>query len=992
MKPYQDLEKRIREIGNEIYSSMENEVPRVFDRGRWAGKVMEWAMKDPAFKVQLFRFVDVLPSLKSDELAIRLLKEYFGETDAPEIIKWGIDRISRKGFLSHIEAMTIRAGVESLAKQFIAGKDPEDALISLGRLRREKLAFSVDLLGEAVVSDREAGEYAASYLRLLDFLGQEVAGWEENPLLEKDNKGQIPRIDISLKISSFCSQFDPLDWEGSIENVKEGLRPIFKRAEKIGASICFDMEHYYYKSLTIEIFKSILEEFKDYPYAGIAIQAYLKDTREDLLSLVERAKERGRRIAVRLVKGAYWDYEVVINRQKGWPVPVFLNKEETDMNYEELTEILLENSEFIRPAVATHNIRSISRAIAAAEALNLPKEAFEFQMLYGMAEPVRRALEKMNYRVRVYTPVGELIPGMAYLVRRLLENASDESFLRRSFFEKATFEELMEPPRPKKKALKEGPGGVFRNEPPLDFSIAANREKMRQALEKVKGEFNKRYLLSVGGSEINTGQEIISFNPARPDEIVGIVSSATRKEAEEAVEEARKSWETWRKRSSKERADYLFRAAEEMRTRREELAALEVYEAGKTWKDADGDVTEAIDYLEYYGREMIRLGGKRSLSDYPGEENDYFYEPRGVGVVISPWNFPLAIPTGMVSAGIVTGNCVIFKPSGLSPVIGSKLSEIFKLSGLPRGVLRFLPGSGEEIGEYVVSHRGIDFVAFTGSKDVGLRIVKLAAETQRDQKNVKKVIAEMGGKNAIIVDETADLDEAVKGIIESAFVYQGQKCSACSRVIVVGEHFDEFCDRLKAAAESIKIGPPERPGSFMGPLIDRGALEKVKRYIEIGKEENKPLLLRRAAGDGYFIGPVIFADVNPDSPIARDEIFGPVLAVMRAASIDKAISIANNTVYALTGGLFSRSPGNIEKAKVEFRVGNLYINRKITGALVGRQPFGGFGMSGVGSKAGGPDYLLQFMSPRSTSENTIRRGFAPLRPTWVRHESGSSGN
>jgi RHH-type proline utilization regulon transcriptional repressor/proline dehydrogenase/delta 1-pyrroline-5-carboxylate dehydrogenase len=333
----------------------------------------------------------------------------------------------------------------------------------------------------------------------------------------------------------------------------------------------------------------------------------------------------------------------------------------------------------------------------------------------------------------------------------------------------------------------------------------------------------------------------------------------------------------------------------------------------------------------------------------------------------------------MVSAAVVSGNCVIFKPSGLTPVTAWRLVEVFKNAGLPGGVLQYLPGPGEEVGEYLVSHPAIDFIAFTGSKDVGLRIITLAGETHAGQRNVKRVIAEMGGKNAIIVDETADLDEAVKGVLESALVYQGQKCSACSRAVVVGDVFDEFCLRLREAMESIKIGPPEEPGIYMGPVIDKGALGKVERYIEIAKDEGRALLVRRSEGQGYFIGPAVFTEVKPHSRIAQEEIFGPLLAVMRAGDIDEAIGVANSTSYALTGGIFSRSPRNIRKAKAEFRVGNLYINRKITGALVGRQPFGGFGMSGVGAKAGGPDYLLQFMNPKSISENTLRRGFAQIK-------------
>ena len=588
-------------------------------------------------------------------------------------------------------------------------------------------------------------------------------------------------------------------------------------------------------------------------------------------------------------------------------------------------------------------------------------------------------MRERGFNVRVYAPVGELIPGMAYLVRRLLENTSNESFLRKFFGEKSPFEELLKAPQEGRVSPEENIVDVrFKNEAPLDFSLARNRKQMAEALRTIKNRLNATYPLLIGDLEVRTDREIISQNPARPLEIVGRVSSASKQEADAAIAEALAVRERWRKTAPGKRADYLFRAAEEMRKKRIELAALEVLEVGKTWKDADGDVCEAVDYLEYYGREMVRLGRPGTPGDYPGEENEYRYEPKGVGVVISPWNFPLAIATGMTAAAVVAGNCAILKPSGLSPVIGYGLCEIFRSIGLPAGVLQFLPGPGSEVGEYLVSHPSVDFIAFTGSKDVGLRIVQLAGMAGKGQRNVRKVIAEMGGKNAIIVDETADLDEAVKGIAESAFGYQGQKCSACSRVIVLGGMYKELCERLAEAVQSIRIGPPEEPGCFMGPVIDEPAMKKIQAYIGLGKQEAKAVLEGKVSDEGHFVGPVIFIDAKPGSRIVTDEIFGPVLVVMKAEDMDAAIRLANDSIYALTGGLFSRSPANIQKVKEEFRVGNLYINRKITGALVGRQPFGGAAMSGTGSKAGGPDYLLQFMNPISICENTIRRGFAPL--------------
>ncbi len=960
------FEERIRGTAFELFTALKDERPAIFDKKGWTGRIIEWAMRDDDFKIRLLRFTDVLPSLKSDVLVLRLFREYFSDiTDVPLIVLHGMERLSRGSAAPRIIAAIIRNSVKALATQFIAGSDPKDALKSLRMLREAGAALSIDLLGEAVVSDIEASQYATRYLETLEFLAPALTA-------RQGDQSRGNKIDISLKISSFYSQIEPLNWEGSIEKVKDGLRPVFEKAKALDASITFDMEHYHHKDLTIAIFKSVLDEYKDFQWAGIALQAYLKDTREDILSLLSWAKHNNRRITVRLVKGAYWDYEIAINRQRGWPVPVFLKKDETDRNYEELTRLLFENAEFVYPAIATHNIRSISNAITLAEDLGLDKGRFEFQTLYGMGEPIRRALKQRP--VRVYCPVGELIPGMAYLVRRILENTSNESFLRKSFAEGLSFEELVRSPDPQG----DMPGETeepFGNEPGTDFSKAENRQKIGDALITVRKKLGGTYSLFIGDKEVFSEIETRSTNPAEPGEIVGRISSASRTDAEESIRQAITASESWRKTSPETRAGYLLKAAEEMRKRRFELAALEVYEVGKSIIEADSDVAEAIDYLEYYGRQMMDIARPRFLGRYPGEENEYLYGPKGIGVVISPWNFPLAIPAGMASAGIVTGNCVILKPSGLSPVTAWQLVEIFRSTGLPTGVLQYLPGPGAEIGEFMVSHPDVDFIAFTGSKDVGLRIIRLAGDTHESQANVKRVIAEMGGKNAIIIDETADLDEAIKGVLISALGYQGQKCSACSRVIVLQSVYGDFCARLKEAMNSVKVGPPEDPATFMGPLIDKEAVKKVHGFIEKGKEEGKSLLIKE--GDaGYYIGPVLI-EVGPDATIAREEIFGPVVSVINAADIDEAITIANSTKYALTGGIFSRSPAAIRKAKDAFRVGNLYINRKITGALVGRQPFGGFGMSGIGSKAGGPDYLFQFMDPKTISENTMRKGVAP---------------
>ena len=521
--------------------------------------------------------------------------------------------------------------------------------------------------------------------------------------------------------------------------------------------------------------------------------------------------------------------------------------------------------------------------------------------------------------------------------------------------------------------------GPFQNNPSVDWSREENRIQMREALEKVRKELEKTYPLIIGGKEFYTKETITSVNPAHFNEIVGVVAKADSILADKAVEVAQKAWRDWKKVPEK-RVEYTLRAAEIMRQKKFELMAWEVFEAGKNWLEADGDVAEAIDFLEYYSREMIRLSGWHlTPQQIPGETNQFRFVPKGVGLVLGIWNFILAINAGMTSANLVAGNTVVFKPASLTPVMGYKLVEIYQEAGIPDGVINYLPGAGKEVGEYLVKHPGVNLINLTGSKEVGRRVIKLAGEYPPERDLAKKVIPETGGKNAGIIDSDADLDQAVRGTLVSAFGFQGQKCSAESRCITLIVVHDAFLERLVEAAKSIKIGDPQYPENFMGPLIDESALEKVRRYVRIGKREGKLALERKVPEDlrekGYYHGPVIFTDVDPHSRIAQEEIFGPVLAIIKAKDFDQALEIANDCGFALTGGGYSRSPEHIEKTKEELEAGNKYINRKITGSIVGRQPFGGYKCSGTGCQAGGPDYLQQFMNIEVVSENTMRRGF-----------------
>jgi len=508
----------------------------------------------------------------------------------------------------------------------------------------------------------------------------------------------------------------------------------------------------------------------------------------------------------------------------------------------------------------------------------------------------------------------------------------------------------------------------FRNERVKDFKDSADREAMNAALRAVKGRLGAQYPLVINGERIETEKKIRSLNPADPSQIVGVVSSASRQEANAAIDAAARAFESWKRLTLAQRASYLFKAAELLRRRRLEYDALLVYEVGKSWPEADGDIAEAIDFLEYYAREALRYGEPQPVVPLAGEHNELVYIPLGVGAVIPPWNFAGAIMMGMTAAAVVSGNTVVLKPSSDAAIIAAWFVDLLAEVGVPPGVVNFIPGSGSEIGDLIVTHPQVRFISFTGSKEVGLRINELAAKPQSGQKWIKRVVAEMGGKDSIVVCADADLAAAVEAVAVSAFGFQGQKCSACSRAIVEEPIYDEFVARLKRRVAEITVGDPENPENYMGPVVNEAALASIMRYIEKGQSEGRLISGGKRVGEnGYFLEPTVIADVAPDATIAQEEIFGPVLAVIKAKNFDDAMAIANNTEFGLTGSLYTSDEAKIERARGDFFVGNLYFNRKSTGALVGVHPFGGFNMSGTDSKAGGNDYLLLFMQGKTIS-------------------------
>src|SRR6266487_4414755 len=1001
------LQGEIERRGRRVFELVDKHPEPLFSKAGFYQRLMALSMRDERFKAQLFRFVDVLPSLRRSSEIVEHLDEYFSDDGFGPLVNVGV-RLAR--IVPWVSGRILRWNVSGMARQFIAGRNPDDVMATLRKRHAQKIGFTVDLLGEGVVSEAQADKYAARYLDLLERLAQETKNWSD-PLGK--NSELFPVVNLSVKISALYSQMNPADPDEAIAHLAPKLRPIMRRARELGAFINFDMESYAHKNTTLELFKTIFteEEFKDWPHAGIVIQAYLRDSEADLRDLIEWGRKRGTRFAVRLVKGAYWDYETTKSLQNGWDCPVYFQKPESDANFETLTRLLLENESIVTAAFGSHNIRSIAHAQAFADELGLDPSRFEFQLLYGMAGPIKRALVEMGYRVREYCPVGELLPGMSYLVRRLLENTSNEGFLRAKFSENVSAAELLRDPKELVRqnranlpeatipattedrhhengaSIESSPGDIYENSPLVNFVYQESQEKMRTALREARNRFGEKYPLVIGGEKVWRDKLTPSVNPSAPKEVVGYVAEAGIPEAERAVKAARAALDKWSRTPFEERARLLEGAAAIVDRRRYGLSALEVFEVGKPWAEADGDIREAIDFCRFYAERMRQIGRPRLTQHVPGEESYQHYWPRGVALVIAPWNFPIAILCGMVSAALVTGNTVIMKPSEQSIICGAMLMQVFEEAGVPPGVVNFISGHGSVIGAHLVDHKDVDLIAFTGSREVGLKIWESAGKTRPDQRELKRVVCEMGGKNPVIIDSDADLDEAIVDSIYSAFGYQGQKCSALSRLILLEENYDRVMERLLSATASLRIGNPEEPGMMVGPVIDEAAYKRIQEYIDIGKGE--ATLAYQAKGvppEGYFIPPTIFTDVKPDMRIAREEIFGPVLSVLKVRDLDEAIDVANGTDYALTAGFFSRSPANIDRAKAQIEAGNVYINRSCTGAVVGRHPFGGFKMSGGGTKAGGADYLLQFLLPRVVTENVTRHGFAPEETPEYRDE------
>ena len=963
------VEQRTQELGRALLEEAARFRPGPAER------VQDWllthAVADDRFRSRLLRYLDVLAALDYDEggrEAKRLAQEYFGDRfpELPRVLRWLL-RVARNELIpAPLVGETARRSAELFARRFITPPGEETVRATTTYLAEHGRYPSFDLLGEAVLSDAEAEAYLDGYLSLIERLSRDPAAGARTA-------GDVPALQLSLKLSSLTSHFSSIDPEGTLSRVRPALETIAEAAQGAGVGIAVDMEQYELHDLTWELFRRTFargERFGAWPDAGIVLQGYLRDAEGQAAEMIAFARERGTPFQLRLVKGAYWDYETIMASANRWQPPVHVEKAATDAQFERLLRTLIDSAPAVRLAVASHNVRAHAAAAAMAEAAGLAPESVEHQTLYRTAEGTSRALAALGRVARDYVPVGELLPGMAYLVRRVLENSSQAGFLLQSRAGTPA-EELLRPPpsRPPTPPTVAPEASPFTRAPAAEWHRSTFRAAFDDALAATRARWGEHFELPgelrVADETLPAAETVAVRSPSHPAaEPVGVVDFAAVASVDRAVDVARAGQPVWAARPAGERTDVLRGAAELLHSRAAEFAAWVVHEGGRDRADAYAEVEEASDFLRYYATQAEALFG--AFGDRVA--------PRGVAAVIPPWNFSLAIPCGMTAAALAAGNAAILKPAEQTPLIAHRLVALLHEAGVPREALLCLPGRGEEAGAALVEHPRVAMVAFTGSRAVGNYMHEAVAKVRLDGGGLKALVAEMGGKNPIVVFANADLDEAVAGILLSAFGHANQKCSAASRVLVAAPIADRLSERLVAAASSLRAGPADDPATQINPVIDAEAFERLRAAAALARSECEVLLDLfdlpdgdagggEDGGDTLVRGPLIVELPAARAATARtatEELFGPIVVLTRFDDEEEAYRLANATAYGLTAAVYSRSPLTIRRATRAIEAGNVYVNRHTTGARVGVEPFGGMRMSGTGPKAGGVDYLWAF--------------------------------
>ncbi|MCY4455990.1 MAG: proline dehydrogenase family protein [Chloroflexi bacterium] len=959
-----DIEERTQQLGRELLA----------EAGRYrpgpAERVQDWLLgltaANERFRGRLLRYLDVLASVDHDSSgaeAKRLAAEYFGDEfpELPRGLRWLLRLARDERVPARVMGESSRRAAELFARRFITPPGTDAVRETTRQLRGHGRFPSFDLLGEAVLSDREAEAYLARYLALIGQLGDDPAAGEVTP-------GGVFALQVSLKLSSLTAHFSPVDPEGTIARARPPLEAIVEAADRAGVGVTVDMEQFEYRDLTWELFTRTFARgarFGAWPGAGIVLQGYLREAAAHADAMVAFARDRGVPYQVRLVKGAYWDYETIVADAARWTPPVFTRKAATDATFEAVLARLVGAHPALHVAVGSHNARAHALAEALAEASGLAEQAVEHQTLFRTAEGTSRALAQLGWAARDYVPSGELLPGMAYLVRRVLENSSQAGVLLAGRTG-ASPEDLLRPP-PALDPPPPRPSDGFERAPEARWFDPAFRDAFAAALDSARARWGDRFPLRAGGAEAPSNETVAVHSPSHPGgEPVGFAEFADAEGARRAVAVAAGGAADWAATPVEERASVLRRAADLLAERGHEFAAWIVHEGGRDRAGAWTEVEEAVDYLRYYASQAEAL-----FKDF-GDR----IAPRGVVAVIPPWNFPLAIPCGMTAAALASGNAAILKPAEQTPLLGHRLAALLHEAGVPLAALIALPGRGETAGATLAGSPDVATVAFTGSRAVGTLLHDVVSCVEPSgEVATKTLVAEMGGKNAIVVFADADPDEVVDGVMRSAFGHANQKCSAASRVLIAQPVYEAIRDRLVEAARSLRTGPADAPDTQINPVIDAEARDRLIRDASTARSECGVLLDRfeESSGDGDLaLGPLVVqlsASRALDARTTTEELFGPILALIPFATEEEAYAVVNGTDYGLTAGIFSRSPATIERAARAIEAGNVYANRAITAARVGVEPFGGMKMSGTGPKAGGSDSLWAFVRRTDAPED-----------------------
>ncbi|MCG3130124.1 MAG: Bifunctional protein PutA [Phycisphaerae bacterium] len=973
-----NVERRIAALGEEIFERAAAAQAAFPAQAWWMEQATRLVDADPRFKAAVFQFVDCLPVLRSDAEISRHLHEYLAASGAaiPGAALWALRGAACGGRTSRLIGACARVGARMMAGRFITGHDAESVRATLERLRRERMTFTLDVLGESTTSDARADAYVGVFHDALERLCPVARDWPGVAILDETEFGPQPRVNISIKLTGMDPHFDPATPETSIESAARRLRPLLRQARRLGAFVNIDIESTKHRALTFDLFESVMSEpqFRDFSDVGIVVQAYLRDGEGDLERMLDYARRRETRFAVRLVKGAYWDSETAAAVRNHATPPVWTQKWESDACYERMARAMLRERALIRPCFASHNVRTIAAVMAWAEQLGVPIEGYECQMLYGMGDPLKAAVAGMGRCLRVYAPYGDMLPGMAYLIRRLLENTSNDSFLKQGFADRARYAERLADPaarRPRSSPLPrlryasppnelERHMPTFRQTARIGFSTEEARERMRAAIARVRKGFS-----ADGGDHSDP-----------PAASASLAADAVRVDLEAA--RLARGGEAWRRTAVEERCARLARWADGVEAERYAVAAALVVHCGMLWREADAEVAQAVDYIRFHGACMSGLDAHPRRRGVPGEDNVVRYASRGLTAVFNGAGSPLACAAAGMSAALAAGNAVLVLPEAEAAPGLNLLAEEGRRAGLPAEVTAVIAPASDAVRDHAARHTDVRVVAVFAEADLCMRLRAACLGDGAPASSRRVFIAEGWGPNPMLVDDDADLDAALTGVMASGLAYCGQKRDAATRLYVVEGICDAFCGRLGEALSSLRVGNPEDPATHVGPLRSIAAATAVRARLDAARAAGR-LIYEVRAPDGPSernVAPAIVA-ADPGASRHAARAAGPVLEVARCANVSEAIRRVNAEGGALVGGLYSRSPAHIGLARETLEVGALFINRPTVGGEVDRHPVGGPAAWGAGIRVGDASLVEAMLVPRTISENTLRHGFSP---------------